>query len=147
MKEKLDLNLKEEKDTGYCKPPNKFSATNQPKNHPGRPKGISLTTLLKNCLEKKIKYEDPETQQIINGRVKDAIVWRLILNATQGDNHAIKEILDRIDGRLPNAPIIDNSKHTHYTTVINQLHSLSNGKKEEGDNGRINSEASNRLIE
>lgn len=100
MEEKLDSNLKTEKKVGYCNPPNRFSSTNQPKHHPGRPKGISLTTLLKKCLEKNIKYIDPETQQMIKGKVKDAIVWRLILNATQGEDKAIKEVFERIDGKV-----------------------------------------------
>jgi len=64
-------------------------------------KGPYLLPLLKRCLEKKINYEDPETQKMIQGRVKDAVIWRLILNATQGDNYAIKEILERIDGKVP----------------------------------------------
>lgn len=106
------------KEVGYCKPPNRFSSTNQPKHNPGRPKGISLTTLLKKHLEKKISYEDPETQKIIKGRVQDAIVWRLILNATQGDNQAIKEIFERVDGKLQGAPLIDQSQHTHFTMEI-----------------------------
>ena len=62
-------------------------------------KGPYLMPLLKRFLKKQISFEDPETQKIIRGRVKDAVVWRLILNATQGDNIAIKEIFDRIDGR------------------------------------------------
>ena len=82
---------------GYCKPPNRFSSTNQPKNRGHR--GISLVSLLKKYLKKKIKYEDPETNLIIQGRVADAVVWRLILNATQGDNTALKEIFERIDGK------------------------------------------------
>lgn len=96
--EKLEKNSKNKK-VGYCNPPNRFSSTNQPVYRPGRPKGPSLTTLLKKCLEKKINYEDPETQKIIRGKVKDAVVWRLILNATQGDNQALKEIFERIDGK------------------------------------------------
>lgn len=86
---------------GYKHPP---IATRFPVNRPYAPrlghKGPLLTTLLKKFLAKKINYEDPETQKIIKGRVKDAILWRLILNATQGEHSAIKEILDRIDGKV-----------------------------------------------
>lgn len=92
---------KNEKKTGYCDPPleTRFSSTNQPVRN-GRPKGsISLVALLKKYLQKKIKYEDPETNKIIKGRVADAVVWRLLLNATQGDNTALKEIFERIDGK------------------------------------------------
>ncbi len=63
-------------------------------------KGPYLLPLLKKFLKKTIKYEDPETQKIIRGRVKDAVIWRLILNATQGETNAIREIIDRIDGKV-----------------------------------------------
>jgi hypothetical protein len=59
-----------------------------------------LTCKLKRFLKKKIKFEDPETQQFIKGNVGDALMWRLILNGTQGDNQAISEILDRVEGKL-----------------------------------------------
>ena len=59
-----------------------------------------LTPLLKKFLEKKINYEDPETKAIIRGKVKDAILWRLLLNAAQGDNTAIGMILERLDGKV-----------------------------------------------
>jgi len=78
-------------------------ATQFPKNRPYAPnaghKGPYLIPLLRKFLEKKISFEDPETQKIIKGKVKDAIMWRLLLNAAQGDNVAIKEVLDRLDGR------------------------------------------------
>ena len=62
-------------------------------------KGPYLTPLIKKFLEKKISFEDPETQKKIKGKVKDAIIWRLLLNAAQGENEAIKIILDRMDGK------------------------------------------------
>jgi hypothetical protein len=78
---------------------NRFSPTHQPINHnKNRPKKY-LTPLLKKYLNKKIDYEDPGTKKIIHGKVKDAIVWRLLLNAAQGDNTAIKEIFDRLEGK------------------------------------------------
>lgn len=63
-------------------------------------KGPYLTSFLKRCLKKHITYEDPETQKMIRGKVRDAVIWRLILNATQGETHAIREILDRVDGKV-----------------------------------------------
>ena len=77
-------------------------------------KGPQLATLLKKFLSKKINYEDPETQKMIRGKVKDAIIWRLILNAAQGENHAIKEILDRVDGKVADI-LVDQSSHVHLT--------------------------------
>ena len=97
-----------------CQPPteHRFSSTNQPKHR--TPRGPSLTAFLKKCLKKNITYEDPETQKLIQGKVKDAVVWRLILNATQGENRAIEEIFNRIDGKNPEV-LIDQSQHAHYT--------------------------------
>jgi hypothetical protein len=78
-----------------------FSETRQPSpSTRSRPRGQYLTPILKKFLNKSIDYEDPDTKKIIHGKVKDAILWRLLLNAAQGDNIAIKEILDRIDGKV-----------------------------------------------
>ena len=89
-------------------------------------KGPYLLPMLNKFLNKKITHEDPETQKIIQGRVKDAIVWRLILNATQGDNIAIKEIIDRIDGKAKQA--IEHSgevSHKHFLQdIINKANSI-----------------------
>ena len=78
-------------------------ATQFPVNRPYAPnaghKGPYLIPLLRRFLEKKIDFEDPDTKKIIHGKVKDAIIWRLLLNAAQGDNLAIKEILDRMEGK------------------------------------------------
>lgn len=117
-----------------CLPPieHRFSSTNQPSNA-GRKKGsISLVSTLKRYLKKKIKYEDPESGKIIHGTVEDAIVWRLILNATQGDNIALKEIFERIDGKLKET-IIDQSKHHHYSVV----NFNSNGKPKDNTGSRV----------
>jgi hypothetical protein len=59
-----------------------------------------LTPLIKRFLNKKIDITDPETQKKVKALVKDAVIWRLIFNATQGENEAIKEILNRIDGKV-----------------------------------------------
>jgi hypothetical protein len=67
---------------------------------PKRPRGKYLTSFLKRCLKKKIDYEDPDTQQILHGKVRDALVWRLIMNATQGETDAIKEVFNRIEGKI-----------------------------------------------
>ena len=83
-------------------------------------KGPYLIPLLKKFLEKKISFEDPETQKMIRGKVKDAIVWRLLLNAAQGENEAIKEVFNRVDGKLTEI-LFDQSKHTHYQFEYKQL--------------------------
>lgn len=80
-------------------------------------KGPYLVPLLRKFLNKKINFEDPETQKMIRGRVKDAVIWRLLLNACQGENQAIKEILDRIDGKSIEF-LLDQSQHTHITRKL-----------------------------
>lgn len=84
---------------GYCNPPveHRFSKTNP---HPAGPRGPYLTSFLKRCLNKKIKYKDPKTQKIIKGTVRDALMWQLISNGCRGENDAIKEILNRVDGKV-----------------------------------------------
>lgn len=75
-----------------------------PVNRPHAPnagnKGPYLACLLRRLLEKKIKYIAPGTNKKITGSVKDALIWRLILNGTEGETTAIKEILERIDGKV-----------------------------------------------
>lgn len=94
-------------------------------------KGPYLLPLLKKFLKKKIKYEDPETQKIIQGRVEDAIVWRLILNATQGDNQAIKEIFERTDGKVSQKSTAEEapSIETSLVELIKKHNNNSNGFK------------------
>lgn len=75
-----------------------------PANRPYSPhaghKGPYLTPLLKKLLSKNIKYKDPETKKLIKGQVKNAILWRYIINAMGGSNQAIEGILNRIDGKV-----------------------------------------------
>jgi hypothetical protein len=80
-------------------------------------KGPYLTCLLKRLIEKKIRYEDPETQKMIKGTVKDALIWRYILNGCQGETQAIEGILDRIDGKVNGTPLVDQSSHYHFTKL------------------------------
>lgn len=63
-------------------------------------KGPYLTPILKKFLKKKINYVSPETGRKTKGRVYDALLWRLILNGAEGETQSIKEILERIDGKV-----------------------------------------------
>lgn len=90
--------------------------------------GPQLVALLRKLISKKIKYEDPETQKIIKGRVKDAILWRLILNATQGDNQAIIHILDRIDGKVTEVIREEKDQSALLNDEIELIPSDGNGK-------------------
>ena len=85
---------------GYCNPPveHRFKTGNKIKG--GRPKGsISVSTELRKMLGKNIQYEDPETHKQVKGKIAHVIALRLILNACEGEYSAIKDILDRIDGK------------------------------------------------
>ena len=86
----------------HCQAPHRFTSENQPKIKNHGHKGPYLVPLLRKLLEKKITIEDPETQVLVKATVKDALLWRLILNGTQGETKAITEILDRIEGKVPN---------------------------------------------
>ena len=114
---------------GYCNPPiDKRFPVNRPHAPMQGKHGPYLLPLLKRFLNKKIKYIDPEdNQKIISGRVKDAVLWRLLLNATQGDNIAIKEILNRIDGKVADVVYID----AHEERILQEEIELipSNGKQ------------------
>lgn len=97
----------------YCKAPVNTRFPVNRKDH--TKKGPYLIPLLKKFLEKRISYEDPETQKMIKGMVKDAVVWRLLLNACQGENDAIKEVFNRIDGKLPD---INLDQSQHLTVIV-----------------------------
>lgn len=71
----------------------------------GRPKGPTLTTLLKQMLDNTYTYKDPETGEIKRdaaGRSnREIVVGTTIALATKGHPQALKEIWNRIDGRVP----------------------------------------------
>jgi len=93
------------------------STTHKPPGHTQKHPNGYLVPLLKKFLNKKINYKDPETEKTIRGKVKDAVVWRYILNATQGENQAIEGIFDRTDGKLKaNGSDKDTHFHFHFTT-------------------------------
>lgn len=110
-----------------------FSSDRQPTKR--TPRGPSVLTPLKRFLKKNIVYEDPETKKMVMGKVQDVIALRLILNATQGENEAIKEIFNRIEGKLPDTTI-DQSIHNHKTFVYLDP----KAKEENADSNRIVSE-------
>lgn len=83
-----------------CQPPEHSRFPLNRKDHTQKHPNGYLTPLLKRLLEKKISIEDPETQKKIKAQVKHALLWRLILNGTQGETDAIKEILNRVDGKV-----------------------------------------------
>lgn len=73
----------------------------------GRPKGsVSLVALIKRALEQKLE----------KGRtVADAVVAQLLAKALEGDISAIKELLERIDGKVK-----QEIENTGQLTIIQQ---------------------------
>lgn len=66
----------------------------------GKQKGYcSPVAELRKLLEKKISYEDPTTKTHVQGKIGKAIALRAIYNALEGDQKAIEDIMDRIDGK------------------------------------------------
>ena len=83
------------------KPNNKpFSSTYQPpNNNSNRPK-IYLGAILKKVLSKQYRCQDPETQRIKKILGAKGVMQVLVWEGLQGNIEAIKEILNRIDGRV-----------------------------------------------
>ncbi len=108
-----------------CKPPikNRFSSTNQPKKN-GRLPGPSPTTQLRKLLERSISFKDPITKKRFKGKAVHVVALRLLYNACRGENEAIKEIFNRMDGRMSDV-LIDQS--THIT--IDKRSILENARK------------------
>ncbi len=113
----------------------RFSSTNQPLKR--TPRSISVTTELKKILSKKIEFEDVETKQMAKGKISHVIALRLVLNACQGENDAIKEILNRIDGKQA---MIDQSQITEVKQTFVYLDSQA--LKEENGTNRLKTELS-----
>ena len=86
---------------GRCDPPkeHRFSSENQPKNR-GRKKGaISLTAQLKKMLKKSLKHYDPLDKSDKEDIIKNHLINILLAKGLSGEDRALKEILDRIDGK------------------------------------------------
>ncbi len=122
-----------------CQAPveHRFSSTNQPKHRP--PRGVSVATELKKILSKQIEFEDVETKQMAKGKISHVIALRLVLNACQGENEAIKEILNRIDGKQAGINL-DQSQHTEVKQTFVYLDSKA--LQEENGTNRIKAELS-----
>ncbi len=76
-----------------------FSSTYQPKTR-GNHRHSYFQPLLKRCLKKKYKFEDPETQEIGMITAAEGLMIKWIWEGLQGNEKAIKDIVDRIDGKV-----------------------------------------------
>ena len=78
----------------------RFTSENQPPNR-GRKKGSSPTDWLRRLSHTKINFQNPLTGKVEKGEVALVTAIQLVLKATQdGDLGAMKEIFDRLDGKV-----------------------------------------------
>jgi hypothetical protein len=67
----------------------------------GRPKGfIPLVTIIERVLKQQIELDDPITKTRSKKELQEWVVLALITKAMKGDVSAIKELLERIDGKV-----------------------------------------------
>ncbi len=65
----------------------------------GRPKGKSLTTILRDLLERKINVKDPISGKKTKKTIRDHIGLNLAAKAVKGDLVAIGIVFDRLEGK------------------------------------------------
>ena len=121
-KKKFEHNLSKEKEwlKPYRFPVNRKDHTTK------HPEGY-LTSRLKRMLKKKFKIADPETEKIIKMTGSDGVMLRLVWNALQGENDAIKQILERLDGKVTDK--IDMNVQEKRVTLIWDMTKKDGGDK------------------
>jgi hypothetical protein len=83
-------------------PPKEFQFKPGESGNPsGGHKGLHLTTLLRKLLDEEIEVEDAETHLKRKIRKAELVTVALLKQANKGNVKAIREILDRIDGKVP----------------------------------------------
>lgn len=86
----------------------KFSATNQPDPSKKGPKGRRVTTILKDLLDTKIKNpNDPSGGEL---PANEAIAVKIITLCMDGNIQAIKELLDRTEGKVATPIEVDDHR-------------------------------------
>ena len=83
-------------------------------NPKGKPRGKTLTPLLREMLGKKVKFKNPFTGEKKLTKISDAILINLIGTALsdKGSTKAIVEIFDRIDGKSPQKVDLEGNLNT-----------------------------------
>jgi hypothetical protein len=113
----------------------RFPVNRPPRPHTKKHPNGYFICRLRRFLKKHINYEDPETQKIIKGEVGEAVLWRLILNATQGETPAIKEILDRVDGKVTQKLEGEGFENNIQVLMVNNAKDIHSKKKRQDRHG------------
>ena len=61
---------------------------------------LHMTTILKNILKQKKKIVDPITGKEKRKTIAEIIAIKAVQNAIKGDNRAIQDVFERIDGKV-----------------------------------------------
>lgn len=78
--------------------PHKFKPGNR---GGGRPKGsVSIVKVIERMLNEEITIKNPLDKTTVRKSLKEAIATALFVKGINGDVTAIKELLDRIDGKV-----------------------------------------------
>jgi hypothetical protein len=73
----------------------------------GRPKGVSLTTLIHELLK-----EEVWNGKSLKGRkVADLLAKKIVQRAVQGDYRFVELVINRIDGKVPTLVAINSPSH------------------------------------
>jgi hypothetical protein len=88
-------------------------------NPKGRPKGSkSLTGILRAYMDKELEIDDPIEKKRVKKRIGDIINLKLISNAIKGDDRAIKQVFERLEG-MPTQKVDQTTTHkTFYENII-----------------------------
>jgi len=74
------------------------------RNPKGRPKGSkNLTSTLVKLLQRKMPTQDPVTKKTVNRPISEAVIVALVGRALKGEVRAIEQIIDRVEGKVPQA--------------------------------------------
>lgn len=80
--------------------PHKFKK-GQSGNPSGKPRGTrSFKCILRDLLEKKIDINDPFTKRKVKLKAQEVIMLKLVGEAMKGNLGAIRDIVERIDGKV-----------------------------------------------
>lgn len=103
------------------------------KGHPGmggRPKGsISIVKVIEKMLSQEIEIKNPFTKQKEKKKIVEAIATALFAKGLSGDVSAIKELLDRIDGKVVQKTENVNLNHEDALRMLSDDEPLKNTDK------------------